>query len=167
MITMITTYLICLIGFLCCQQNNSWHGIVPLRSTREEVEKILGPSSPESKGNDAAYYKTEKERVFVLYSNGPCDVQPSNGWDVPHDTVIQVSVDPKFKPKFAELNLDKKRFAKRPDPEVLDYTYYTDDEEGVSIEVNTTDGVVTAFRYSPSSRDKSLRCSPSSEKSPK
>src|SRR6266850_6493366 len=111
MITMITTYLICLIGLLCIPQNNSWHGIVPLHSTRKEVEKILGPSFPESKGNDAIYYYTENERVFVLYSNGPCDVQPSNGWDVPHDTVIQVSVDPKFKPKFAELNLDKKRFA--------------------------------------------------------
>ena len=167
MITMITTYLICLIGLICFPQNNSWHGIVPLHSTREEVEKILGPSSPESKGNDAAYYKTEKERVFVLYSNGPCDVQPSNGWDVPHGTVIQVSVAPNSKPNFSELNLDTNRFVKRPDPEVLDYTYYTDSEEGVSIEVNTTDGVVTAFRYSPSSRDKSLRCSTSSEKPPK
>jgi hypothetical protein len=137
-----------------------------LHSTRADVEKILGPPTPESKASDAAFYKTMNERVFVLYSTGSCNVQPSNGWNAPRGTVIHISVQPNTKPKFADLKLDESKYEKRPDPEVLDYTYFTNDEEGISIEVNTVEGIVTAFNYWPTSKANALRCSTSSLKSP-
>src|SRR5215213_1897008 len=155
--------LTCLLAFMATvvivhPQANCWRGIVPLRSTRADVEKLLGQPVPESKALDAATYKTESERVFVLYSTGPCDVKPSNGWNVPRGTVISISVEPNVKPKFADLKLDASQYEKIRDPEVLDFTYYTNKKEGVSIEVNTSEGVVTTFRYSPMSEDHHLRC---------
>ena len=139
-------------------QANCWRGIVPLRSTRADVEKILGPPTPESKASDAATYKTKTERVFVLYSTGACDGKPSNGWNVPRGTVISISVEPTVKPKLTDLKLDESKYDKARDPEVLFLTYYTNEEEGISIEVNTEEGAVTTFRYLPMSKDSHLRC---------
>jgi hypothetical protein len=143
-------------------QVNCWHGITPLRSTRADVERILGSPTPYSKALDAADYRTENERVFVLYSTGSCDIKPSNGWNVPRGKVIRISVEPNVKPKFADLKLDESKYEKVRDPEVRYLTYYTNEEQGISIEVNTDKGVVTTFRYSPTSKDNHLRCQTSS-----
>lgn len=158
----LTCLLVSLVIFIS-PQANSWRGIVPLHSTRAEVEKLLGPPTPESKAQDAAIYRTENERVFVLYSTGSCEVKPSNGWSVPTGTVISISVEPKSKPKFADIKLDESNFEKRPDPEVRYFTYYTNERDGVSIEVNTDEGVVTAFRHGPAAKDRHLRCSTTSD----
>lgn len=139
-------------------QANSWHGIVPLHSTRADVEKILGPPTPGSKAPYAASYRTKNERVFVLYSTGPCDADPSHGWNAPIGTVVSISVEPDTKPKFADLKLDESKYEKRPDPKVLRFTYYTSEDDGISIEVDTDEGVVTTYRYSPMSKDYHLRC---------
>ena len=155
---MILTSLLVALTAISHLQGNSWHCIVPLHSTRADVEKILGLPTPDSKAQDAADYRTANERVFVLYSTGSCDVKPSNGWNVSRGTVISITVEPKIKPKLADLKLDERKYEKRKDPEMLDYIYYTNEEEGVSITVNTEEGVVNTFRYSPMSKDKHLLC---------
>lgn len=152
---LITYIFISLIVTTVCQQN-AWRGIVPLRSTRADVERILGRPAPYSKATDAADYITENERVFVLYSTGPCAVEPSNGWDVPHETVITMSVEPKIKPKLSDLKLDKSKYKESRDPEVLDFIYYTNEEDGISLE--TREGLVTAFNYWPTAKERSLIC---------
>lgn len=144
------------------QQANSWQGIIPLRSTRADVEKALGPPTPDSKAQNAADYRTKNERVFVLYSTGSCDINPSNGWNVPRGIVITVSVYPNTKPKFSALKLDESKYVRSADPEMLDLVYYTNDEEGISIEVNMAEGVVNAFRYWPTAKENCLRCPHSS-----
>lgn len=157
--------LILLLAFLSADaypQVNSWHGIIPLHSTRAEVEKILGPPTPDSKAQDAAFYRTEKERVFVLYSTGSCDIKPSNGWNVPRGTVITVSVYPNTKPKLSTLKIDVGKYKRSADPELTDLVDYTNEEEGISIEVNIAEGVVNAFSYWPTEKENCLRCSPSS-----
>jgi hypothetical protein len=158
----LTCLLVSLVTFIS-PQANSWRGIVPLHSTRADVEKLLGRPTPESKAQDAAIYRTENERVFVLFSTGSCEIKPSNGWSVPTGTVISISVEPNSKPKFADIKLDESNYEKRPDPELLYLTYYTNERDGVSIEVNTDEGVVTAFRHGPASKDKRLRCSTTSD----
>lgn len=161
---MVLIYLLVFLMSSGPQQTNCWHGITPLRSTRTDVEKILGPPTPYSKAPDAADYRTESERVFVLYSTGSCDVNPSNGWNVARGTVISISVEPNIKPKFADLKLDESKYDKVRDPEVLNLTYYTDEVQGIIIEVNTEEKVVTTFRYSPMSKDNHLRCPTSTPK---
>ena len=85
-------------------------------------------------------------------------MKPGNGWNVPRGTVISISVEPNVKPKLTDLKLDESKYDKARDPEVLFITYYTNEEEGISIEVNTEEGTVTTFRYSPMSKDNHLRC---------
>lgn len=162
-IKMILTYLLLVLTSVGHPQVNSWRGILPLHSTRADVEKILGPPRPESKGIDASTYNTEGETVFILYSTGPCDMKPSNGWNAPRGTVIEVSVKPKVKPKFSNFKLDESKYEKNRDPELLDYTYYTDEENGISVTVNTAEGVVTNISYWPTSKQKYLRCSTPTE----
>jgi hypothetical protein len=164
---MILTFLFVALATISHPQANSWHGIVPLRSTRADVEKLLGPPTPDSKAPYAADYKTNNERVFVLYSTGPCNVEPSHGWNVPRGTVINITVEPNIKPKFADLKIDESKYEKRRDPEILHAAYYTNEEEGVSITVNTDEGVVTAISYSPMSKDNHLRCPTSSTLNPR
>ena len=144
-------------------QDNSWRSVIPLHSTRAEVEKLLGPPRPESKGIDAATYQTPSEKVFVLYSTGPCRAKPNNGWNAPRGTVVELSVEPTVKSKLTELKLDESKYSKKRDPELPDYTYYRDDEDGIRITVNTAEGVVVSFSYGPTSKERSLRCSTASE----
>lgn len=155
---MILIPILLLLVSLAYPQSNSWRGIVPLRSTRADVEKILGPPTQDSKAPYAADYRTDNERVFILFSTGSCAVNPQHGWNVPAGTVMRISVEPNRKPKFADFKLDQTKYEQRRDPEVLDFTYYTNEEEGISVEVNTAEGVVTAVRYSPSSKDNYLQC---------
>src|SRR5260370_28973458 len=96
-----------LVAMACCQ-SNIWNGIIPLKSTRSDVEKILGPPTLDSKARDAADYKTKEGKVFILYSSGPCNVKPSNGWNIPELTVIQISFYPNFTPKLKDLKIDRK-----------------------------------------------------------
>src|SRR5215510_11066963 len=43
-----------------------WRGIVPLISTRSDVERLLG------KPNDSGLYELNGEAASVIYSDGPC-----------------------------------------------------------------------------------------------
>jgi hypothetical protein len=113
----------------------------------------------DSKAADASSYKTENEKIFVLYSTGRCDSKPSSGWNVAPNTVIWLSVDPNKKPRFADYKLDESKYEKRPDPEVRYLTYYTNEQEGIRLVVNTDEGVIKTFEYLPKSEDYKLRCS--------
>ena len=49
---------------------NSWRGIMPLVTTKDRVDKIL--SEPRSYYGSVATYRTDGERVDIVYSAGPC-----------------------------------------------------------------------------------------------
>ena len=61
------------------------------------------------------------------------------------------------------LHSTLRRFEKNPDPEVLDYTDYTDDENGISITINTVEEVVVRISYWPTAKENHLRCSTPAE----
>jgi hypothetical protein len=156
---MLIIHLISLLIFTNCTQSNSWQTIIPLRSTRADVEKVLGQPVDDSKAVDAVIYKTDNERIFVLYSTGPCNSKPSSGWNVAANTVISLSVDPNKKPRFSDYNLDESRYEKRPDREVRYLTYYINEQDGIRLVVNTEEGVIKTFEFLPKSEDYKLRCS--------
>lgn len=146
-----------MIVFVCCQ-SNVWNGIVPLKSTRADVEKILGAPGPGSVARHAASYNTKDGKVFVLYSTGPCGVEPSNGWNLPELTVISINVYPDPGPKITDLPIDERKFEKRPDPEILNLTSYTNEKDGISLTVDTWAGEVTRSGYYPESKYDHLKC---------
>ena len=139
-----------------------WRGIVPLRSTRADVERVLGPPARIWMG--MYFYESEKSRASVTFSNGLCGVA-RGGWNVPSGTVIAVSVIPKPNQlKFTDLKLDESKFKKQADWEVGNVFHYVNEGEGVTYQVDTRyDDEVTLISYYPAARDSGLRCPPASE----
>jgi hypothetical protein len=153
-----------------------WRGIVPLRSNRGDVERLLGPAR-ECQHNVCTYRMKEEAVVTVSYSDGPlCDGSCQGGWLVPRDTVVQVQVWEVYDPEkggttLSDLKVDKSRL--REERGHIPVSDFIDDEEGVTYTVQTVaryvtrDGkrvaegqpdVVTTITYTPAAKDKSLRC---------
>jgi hypothetical protein len=150
--TILQTILATLLMATTCgqQQPKGWRGIVPLRSTRAEVIRLLGQPNI---GNDL--YEIDDNRIFFVYSDGPCE-KGRPGWNVPPDTVVSISVAPNHELKFADLRIDKKKYRKHQDSELPDIFHYTNDIEGISISVS--EGDVRNIYYTPGSKDEHLRC---------
>ena len=133
-----------------------WHGIIPLQSTRGDVERLLGP--PADQNNELmSVYKLEKEVVVVQYAAGPpCGTDGFRIWRVPQGTVLSITVAPRTQLRFADLQLDMSKYKVTDGGHVPNYTYYTDDRKGEKIEV--TQGLVMSISYFPGEKDKDLKC---------
>jgi len=141
---------VCAAQSVAAQTPGGWRGLTPLRSTRADVERVLGAPG----GSCKCVYRTREEVVFVDYATGRCEGR-SPGWNVPADTVLRFNVRPQVWRKFAELNLDENRLAKHYDDSLT--AYYLDRDKGVEYEVSQ-DRMVTAVSYVPSTQDARLRC---------
>jgi hypothetical protein len=141
-----------LLGFSVIGQAKDWRGIVPLHSTRADVERILGPAS----GKCRCSYSSGDDNVQVVYSSGNCKKGGSGGWNIRPDTVIRLIVYPKAHPRLDVLGMDLTKFTKKEDPELPGIFYYFDESEGFGMTVE--DGVVRDFFYEPAVSDRSLHC---------
>lgn len=129
-----------------------WRGITPLRSTREDVERLIGrPAKP-----GAPLYEAEKESVHIIYSAEPCEQGVAGAWNVPPDTVIRIEVTPKKTLYLKDLKIDESKYVKVEQPHVLGSVSYVAEEEGVLIK--TWYEEVIAIHYGPTSKDKHLAC---------
>ncbi len=137
-----TALILCGVSFA-----KNWHGIIPLRSTRQDVERKLGLSSY---GGGYAY-ETEDERVFFTYSSGECNA--SETWNVPRDTVVMIITYPKTKLLLSNLQLNPKKYKKTKDCSPGSF-HYTDEDEGVSYAVDGD--VVSEILYYPKGEDNRL-----------
>ncbi len=138
-------------------QAKGWRGIVPLHSTRMDVERLLG--SPRESRGVASTYETENERVLVFYSGEPC--KKDGEWDVPRDTVVSFTVSPKTKLLVAGLKLDETKYKRALDYHVQGVVYYSNREEGIRIEtrlVEREDEFVDSISYEPAAKDNYRRC---------
>lgn len=139
-------------------QKAGWRGIIPLHSTRAQVERLIGsPIKP-----DGLIYDLATENVFIEYSSGPCKKDKPGGYNVARDTVVQIRVSSSTPPLFSDLNLDLSRYEKTPDPELPGVLHYSNMEEGIAYEVQN--GKVTSTNYFPSADDRHLRCPDSAAK---
>jgi hypothetical protein len=145
-------------------QEPGWKQVVVLKSTRSDVESLLGGSRYQ--GYDVSY-DLEKGHLFIEYSTiNFCEEGESFGWNVSEWTVIEVSYRPLDPPPLSSLNLDLARFRKeRENPCCPDLITYINDDEGVAYTVSS-DGILNDIRYFPSSRYNNLRCSEQSEEKP-
>ena len=73
-----------------------WRQIAPLKTTRMEVERLLGPS----KEVYVAEYRLEEESLFIEYASGPCRPDRKGGWNVAKDVVISMRLSPKHPKKY-------------------------------------------------------------------
>src|SRR5205085_4856275 len=131
------------------QCSKGWNGIIPLHSTRADVERRLGVSEDKC----GCIYKTANENIFVDYAEAPCK-GPIYGWNVPAGTVLQFTVYPKTQIKFSELGIDEAKFVKTSDSPMT--TYFTNAQEGIKYAVQK--GYLAHTEYIPSDKDAQLRC---------
>ena len=135
----------------CClpavANGKGWRGIVPLRSTRADVERLLGEGTN-------GHYQVDEERVHVNYSGeGKCN--PVNGClcFVPKDTVISIYVQLEVEMKFSKLDIDKKKYEKFVSPKDPTFATYSNNKEGIIYTVNEDNDDVTAIEYLPTAKD--------------
>lgn len=133
-------------------KGQDWRQIVPLKSTRAEVERLLGSTT----GAYFAQYELEQGSLFIEYSSGPCKAERKGGWNVPKDVVIMVNFTPKYRTRIADLKLDPKKFRKIADDHVIGTLYYVNDEDGITYAVQS--GKVSFIEYHPAKRDEHLYC---------
>src|ERR1051326_3178152 len=131
-----------------------WKGIIPLHSTRADVERLLGePNSAYGR------YVIEGEEADIRYSRDRC----TSGWDVPPDTVIDIAVTSKSRTKISELRIDFTQFNVFDDPSVP-HKYYANGKEGIRYDVfsgsGENAGLILITYFEPTIDDaKKLRCS--------
>lgn len=142
----------------------AWRGIVPLRSTRADVERVLG--SP-LRGYDNIY-DADEGRVNIFYQRTPCVFGDAfgrsvrgDGWKVPRDTVIDITVYPKTRIMLADLRIDESKYRHFSLPHDPAHIHYTNEEEGLGFTVFVEDAqtrVVQSFNYHPAKGDDAPRC---------
>jgi hypothetical protein len=145
---------VCVLLAACtCAGAQGWRGIVPLHSSREDVERVAGVK-PESNG---ITYVLKDERVNVVYSKGGCEKGRGVEWDVPPGTVLGITIYPRVKLLLSDVRADLYGFEKFVSPHEPDAVYYNNDREGVSIGTRPG-GEVFVIQYLPAAADKRLRC---------
>jgi hypothetical protein len=139
-------------------QTDGWRGVVPLHSTRKDVERLIGPAYDASK----SFYKTDRENISVRYSEGPC--VGGTGWKVPLDTVLDITITPQpyGKIRLSDLDIDRNKFKKEDDHELQNHYYLLNEEAGITVyaykDRATGEDRMTEINYKPAARDKNLHC---------
>jgi hypothetical protein len=147
-------------------ESNSWRGLRPLRSSRKDVEALLG--SPKRSGTTIVTYETDYESAVATYSDGKCGAS-GPGWNVPKNTLVELVVNPTPDFHLKELQLPSARYARN---EIFQYPetpnpprvwIYTDRETGITIRTQADSGgsaeeIVVSITYFPAQRDEKLRC---------
>ena len=127
----------------CIGLAKDWRGIVPLHSTRDDVEKLLGPS----RFGGGWAYEFGEERVFFHYQSDKDLCGREFGmWDVPLATVTSISVYPRPFLLLADLNLDLTRFVRLKSCSPGGYTY-ADRVDGLSY--SGGDGMIGSIGHGP------------------
>jgi hypothetical protein len=143
-----------LVNSICCfSQNNVWNGLIPLRSTRSQVEKLLG--EPKEKTVFGTFiYESKDGQVEISYSDKKCDL----AWDVPVDTVLRLELYPVSLAgkSFEELKIDKNSFSVSVDDAF--YAKWTNPEEGLQYYFSGGDKELISISFLPKKSDNNLRC---------
>jgi len=130
-----------------------WRGIVPLKSTRLDVERLLGKPLP---GNMNFYvtYKLESEEVRVRYADKSlCTRTDECECRVPDDTVLNVVIRPKATIKFSSLDLDQSRYHAIVNAENTNNVAYSDFDAGLMYVISKRDDLVLYVQYSSTAKD--------------
>lgn len=144
---------------------SGWRGIVPLHSTRADVERLIG--KPNFKYD---LYDIGNERVDIMYSSDPCTQGLQGSYTVPRDTVIRISVVPQNQLRFSDLRLDLGKYKKTEDAPEQHHAVYKNEEQGITYVVYEGNGggsgVVQRILYGATAKDCHLRCSNAAAKKP-
>jgi hypothetical protein len=143
---------------------NAWQGITPLRSTRAEVEQLLGPAK--SSLGDIYKYDTPDNRVDISYAADPCKVNETNAPRSAADVVTRITVSPLKTLLVRNLSFDKRKYTRIQTDHPENWVHYLNSADGITVEAMLNDGCeeVISIVYQPTQRDRDLRCGPKTPK---
>jgi len=156
---------ICLMLFASVSvQTKEWRGIIPLHSSKKDVERLLGP--PKGRGKYVSSYESNSEFVDIYYASGPpCGSGLTNSWSVPLGTVVGIRVTTKSVLRFDSVVSDPTAYIKSIDSKDARRVYYFDEKQGVRYTLRVEDQSsvqdVMSVDYIPSKEDDRLKCSAS------
>ena len=130
-----------------------WRGIVPLKSTRSDVERMLGKPQP---GNISFYvtYKLEAEEVRVEYaSKALCTQTDRCECRVPDETVLHIVVRPHTTIKFSSLAVDKSKFHPIINPQNSNNVAYSNSDSGLMYVISHRDDLLLYVQYGSTAKD--------------
>lgn len=146
------------VGIATACHAQGWRGIVPLHSTREDVERLIGRPT-ESNG---ITYDLKTERVSIFYSDSACVKGWPYGWNVKRGVVVDILVYLQTRVTLDQLGIDLTNYTKTTNVR-LGGTDYTNKNDGVSIGVKDN-GEVEVIQYQPAAKDKHLLCPDAAER---
>lgn len=146
--------LVCWAATTCAKE---WRGIVPLRSTRADVERLLG--EPGRRVSDfGSFYDFKDVAAVVWFETTGCegDTLQSRcgwGWNVPRDTVTGIGVAFKSpQPLPTKLTLD----GVKREESCAGLVYLENSRVGSAIEIYR--GKLLSVTYTPTEAEAHLRC---------
>ena len=127
----------------------AWRAIVPLKSTRADVERLLG--APKQQTTSCYYYRFRDQLAAIWFQDQACD-RCGLGWNVSPGTVTAIGVIP------LSLRVIKtKNFAGfGSEAANAGVVYYSNYDDGLVVE--TLKGQVTLFSYLPEKKLANLEC---------
>ena len=134
-----------------------WRGIVPLHSTRAEVERLLGP--PDTDRGAAIFYNVDFSRVSFHFPQSPCG-GPGASWNVAPNIVTDIWViqNPPHEVRLGDIKLGD-GFRTEKDPELGYILNYINDADGISYQVDKSwSDTITLTEYFPAAKDNHMRC---------
>lgn len=133
---------------LCQSSFRPWRGLVPLKSTCEDVKRFLKVEKCEFPFSE---FKLQDTRVVVYFSSCRCCGQ----WRVKRGVVTSIAIYPLIGQRVSELNLGS-GFVRVPDEEITGGTRFINKSEGVTI--YSVGNTINEILIYPTSRDQRLRC---------
>lgn len=126
-----------------------WRGIVPLKSTNADVERLMG------KPNQLGRYEVGNERAYILYSVGPCEALEKADCQclVAKGTVLRIFVTLNSYVKLSTLGIDKKKYERTEVYSNQPTATYADFTEGVVYTIRESDDSLMNVSYLPSAKD--------------
>jgi hypothetical protein len=137
---------------------NSWLGLVPLKSSIQDVEHVLGKAKW-SHGS-TFIYDTACERVDVVYSKGVCETSDVYRYNVPANVVIRFEVAPKQKFTVGNLKLNQS-YVRQQESHPANWVQYRNREDGIRVDALHDNNVetLTVITFEPRASDKERQCS--------
>lgn len=127
-------------------QAKEWRGIVPTRTDRNEVVRLLG--QPSEFNRIRSVYRFDDEEVYIVFSSS--EICPDSMAQT--DRVLLIQVTPRKRILMSDLKLDESKFRKfSPSPLASEYQGYIDSIEGLII--RTKNGQVDRLFYVAAAKD--------------
>jgi hypothetical protein len=158
------TLLIACLTFFGSEQMPSttdWRGLSPLKSTRLDVERTLGPPDQNIDNGQLMTYRFPGMVVYFYFTSNPnCQQQlPYTSWNVTSDTLTGIDVNLRPQPLVADTDIDLTKYKRvKGDRDLVDRYLYFNVDNSFAIEVGNN--YLAGYHYQPGSKQKDLRCEP-------